>query len=51
VDLVLEIVDQGSDTLAGIPVDDVDVGSNAFQVISPTLTLVLVNLNVENIEP
>ncbi|MGE3309237.1 MAG: Calx-beta domain-containing protein [Limisphaerales bacterium] len=51
VDLVLEYDAQGADTLEGIPVVSVNLASNLVQVVGPNLTLILSNLNVENVEP
>ena len=50
-DLILESNAEGADTLQGIPLAGVNLASNAIQVISPNLSLILLTLNVENIEP
>lgn len=50
-DMVLEAFDQGNDTLIGVDPVDVDLASNAAQIVDPNLTLMLPLLNVENVEP
>lgn len=51
VDTVAELAAQGVDTLRGIPTASVDLTDDFDQVISPNLTLILANLNVEEVVP
>ncbi|MBL9128091.1 MAG: hypothetical protein JNL97_10610, partial [Verrucomicrobiales bacterium] len=50
-DMVLEAFNQGNDTLIGLEPADVDLASNAAQIVDPNLTLLIPLLNVENVEP
>lgn len=50
-DMVLEFDNQGNDTLLGLPPGSVNLASNAPQIISPTLTLILPQPHIENVEP
>ncbi len=51
VDTITEFEDQGSDRIVGILESAVDVESTALQVISANLSLILPELNVENVQP
>jgi Ca2+-binding RTX toxin-like protein len=50
-DTITEQEDQGSDRILGVLASAVDVESSAVQVISPNLSLILPELNVENVVP
>ena len=50
-DTIGELVDGGSDTLAGVLASTVNLALNTPQIISVNLTLTLQGLNVENVEP
>ena len=51
VDRIVEVSGEGTDRLVGIDPGDVDLASPILQVISPNLSLILQDLNVESVLP